>query len=359
MSLDELRRQIDALDSQIIELLRQRADLSFQVGQEKQAHGLPVFAPDREANLLDKLTARELGRLNPAAIHAIYREIISASCALQRAPVVAYMGPEYTFSHLAAVKQFGHGAELRPQVSIAEVFRAVEREVADFGLVPIENAIEGVVTPTLDSFVDTPLLICNELAVDVHICLLATGEMSEIRTIHSHPQPLAQCQRWLRTNLPQAQLMTAPSTSAAAALVAEAQDPTQAALATAAAGEHYGLRLLAENVEDQPENRTRFFVIGRLQPGKSGRDKTSVLFTTRHQSGALYAALAPFSAHHVNLTLIQSRPSPGRLDGPHIFYVDFEGHQEDLAVRQTLRELRELTQTLKVLGSYPSTEVSS
>lgn len=354
MSLEEYRQQIDALDAQILDLLRRRAEISYQVGQEKARLGLPVYDPQREAALLDHLTASDLGRLDGAAIRAIYGQVISYSRSLQRPPMVAFLGPEYTFSHLAAVKQFGDFCKFSPQPTIDEVFRTVERENAELGIVPIENSIQGVETRTLDSFIESPLLICAELYVDVHICLVAPGEREQIRRLHSHPQPLAQCHNWLRANLPDVERVPAASTAAAAAAVAEAQDPTQAALATAAAAEHYGLRVLAENVEDQPQNRTRFFVVGRLAPARTGNDKTSVLFTTRHQSGALYSALAPFSAHKINLSLIQSRPAPARVEGPHIFYLDLEGHQEDLAVREALRELKELCQTVKVLGSYPS-----
>jgi chorismate mutase/prephenate dehydratase len=353
MPLDHLRQEIDALDRQIIALLKDRAAVSRQIGQEKSSLGLPVYDPQREAQLLDSLTTGDLGLLDPEAVAAIYREIISASRALQRQASIAYLGPEYTFSHLAAVKQFGSCCQLLAQPTIDEVFRTVERGNADFGVVPIENAIQGVETRTLDSFIESPLPICGELFVDVHICLLASGDLGQVTRVHSHPQPLAQCHLWLRANLPLAETATAASTSSAAATVAAAQDPTQAALATAAAAEHHGLRILAENVEDQPNNRTRFFVIGQIAPERTGADKTSVLFTTRHKSGALYSALAPFSAHQINLTLIQSRPSPAKLEGPHIFYVDLEGHQQDLPVRQCLHELRELTQTLKVLGSYP------
>jgi chorismate mutase / prephenate dehydratase len=353
MSLEDLRGQIDGLDQQIVALLTQRAELSYLVGQEKAALGAPVYNPQREAALLDVLTSGDLGRLERRALEAIYREILSASRALQHQLQVAYLGPEYTFSHLAAVTHFGSSCALLPRPTIDEVFGAVERGNADFGVTPIENTIQGVETRTLDSFIESPLLICGELFVDVHICLAASGELRQIERVHSHPQPLAQCHRWLKANLPQAETVTAASTAAAAAAVAAANDPSQAALATAAAAEHHGLRVLAESVEDQPHNRTRFFVIGHAAPGRTGSDRTSLLFTTRHQSGALYSALAPFSAHQISLSLIQSRPAPARLEGPYVFYADLEGHQEDLAVRQCLRELRDLTQTLKVLGSYP------
>ncbi|MEN6545703.1 MAG: prephenate dehydratase [Armatimonadia bacterium] len=352
MSLDELRERIDSIDQQLLELLHARAEVSREVGALKAAEGREVYDPRREAQLLRSLAERAVPPLTPQAVQAIYREIISASRALQRPPVIAYLGPEHTFSHLAALKHFGAGCSFRPQSSIDDVFAEVERGNAEFGIVPFENSIQGVETRTLDCFVDSPLLICAESYVDVHICLLSKGSIGNVKRVHSHPQPLAQCRQWLRGNLPEAQLVPEASTSAAAAQAA-AGDETEAALATAAAAEFYGLHVLAENIEDQPNNRTRFFVIGTSQSGPTGRDKTSVLFTTRHRSGALASALVPLSAHQVNLTLIQSRPSPSRLEGPYIFYVDFEGHETEPMVHAALEGLREQCQTLKVLGSYP------
>ena len=352
--LDELRCRIDAIDQELLQLLRRRAETSQAIGALKASEGRQVYDPMREAALLARLTGGDLSPLSAAAIEGIYREILSASRSLQRVPVIAFLGPEHTFSHLAAKRHFGSRCQFDPQSNIEDVFSAVERGNVDLGIVPIENTIEGVVTRTLDAFINSPLLIEAEAWVDVHICLLTRGDMSHIKRVLSHPQPLAQCRQWLHQNLPEAQLIPVASTSAAAAAVAEANDPTQAALATADAAVYHMLPIIAENIEDRSNNRTRFFIIGQNETGPTGRDKTSVLFTTRHRAGALASALVPLSAHHINLTLIQSRPAPARLEGPYIFYVDFDGHQTEPMVQAAIESLREQCHTLKVLGSYPT-----
>lgn len=352
--LDELRCRIDQIDQELLQLLRRRAETSQAVGALKASAGRQVYDPQREAQLLAKLTAGDLSPLGAAAIEGIYREILSASRALQRVPSIAFLGPEHTFSHQAAKKHFGSRCHFDPQSTIEDVFAAVERGSVDLGIVPIENTIQGVETRTLDAFVNSPLLIEAEAWVDVHICLLTRGDMKQIKQVLSHPQPLAQCRQWLHHNLPEAQLIPVASTAAAASAVAEANDPTQAALATADAAVFNMLPIIAENIEDRPNNRTRFFIIGKNETGPSGRDKTSLVFTTKHRSGALAAALVPLSAHQISLTLIQSRPAPARLEGPYIFYVDFEGHQTEPMVKAAIDGLREQCQTLKVLGSYPT-----
>jgi chorismate mutase/prephenate dehydratase len=354
MQIEDLRGEIDRVDRKLLELLRERAQISSQVGQFKAEAGRDIYDPQREVQLLERLTATDLTPLTPQAIRAIYREIISVSRSLQRTPIIAYLGPEHTFSHLAALQHFGVSCDFRPLAAIEDIFHAVERCEADFGLVPIENSIEGIVTRSLDYLVDTSLSICAESYVDVRVCLLGVGSMAQIRRVLSHPQPLAQCQHWLREHLPQADLIPEASTSAAAAAAAAAADPAVGALATAAAGEHYGLSILADDIQDYRTNRTRFFVMGRCHPGPTGGDKTSVLFTTLHRSGALAAALVPLAAHKINLTLIQSRPAPAGLQGPYFFYVDFEGHQDDPMVQAAVAGLSEHCQKVKILGSYPA-----
>jgi chorismate mutase/prephenate dehydratase len=352
-ALNELRHQIDSIDRRLLELLRERMLTSREIGILKAAEGREVYDPAREAQLLAKLTSSEHLPLTASAIEGIYREIFSASRALQHVPTVAFLGPEHTFSHQAARKLFGSCCRFEPQATIEDVFTAVERGTVDDGIVPIENTTQGVETRTLDAFINSPLLICAEAWVDVHICLLTRGEMGTIRRVHSHPQPLAQCRQWLHAHLPEAQMVPHASTAAAAAAVAETGDPGDAALATADAARFHQLPIIAENIEDRPNNRTRFFVIGHEESAPTGRDKTSLLFTTRHRSGALASALVPLSAHSISLTLIQSRPAPSRLEGPYVFYVDFEGHQEEPMVKAAIEGLREQCQTLKVLGSYP------
>jgi len=354
MSLEHLRAEIDRIDRELLQLLRGRADIARQIGELKAGAGRVVYDPQREAKLLKRLTAQDLSPLTPQTIRAIYREIISVSRSLQRTPSIAYLGPEHTFSHLAALQHFGVSCDFRPMPVIEDIFHAVERHEADFGLVPIENSIEGVVTRTLDYLVDTQISICAETYVNVRICLLSTGTLDQVRKVLSHSQPLAQCRHWLREHLPHAELVPEASTSAAAAAAAEAGDPSVAALATAQAGEHYGLNLLADDIQDYRNNRTRFFVMGDCHPGPTGSDKTSVLFTTLHRSGALAAALVPLAAHKINLTLIQSRPAPTGLQGPYFFYVDFEGHQDDPMVQAAVAGLSEHCQKVKILGSYPA-----
>lgn len=351
--LDDLRLQIDHIDQELLELLRQRMQVSEQVGQLKAAAGRQVYDPQRERMLLTKLTGNDHSPLSSTAIEGIYREILSASRALQRVPTVAFLGPAHTFSHQAALQHFGARCHFEPQSTIEAVFAAVERGEVDQGIVPIENTIQGVETRTLDAFINSPLYIMAEAWVDVHICVLTCGDMSHIKRVLSHPQPLAQCRQWLHQNLPEAELLPVASTAAAAAAVAAAADPTQAALATAEAAVFHQLPIIAENIEDRSNNRTRFFIIGKHETGATGRDKTSLLFTTRHRSGALAAALVPLSAHHISLTLIQSRPTPAHIEGPYIFYVDFEGHQCEPMVKAAIEGLRDQCQTLKVLGSYP------
>lgn len=351
--LDALRSQIDSIDHDLLGLLQARMQASERVGALKAAAGRQVYDPQREAQLLAKLTANDHSPLSSAAIEGIYREIISASRALQRVPTVAFLGPAHTFSHQAALKHFGSRCHFEPQSTIEDVFAAVERGAVDQGIVPIENTIQGVETRTLDAFINSPLLIMAEAWVEVHICVLTHGDMGHLKRVLSHPQPLAQCRQWLHHHLPEAELIPVASTAAAAAAVAAADDPSQAALATAEAAVFHQLPIIAENIEDRPNNRTRFFIIGKSATGPTGADKTSLLFTTRHRSGALAAALVPLSAHSISLTLIQSRPTPAHIEGPYIFYVDFEGHHSEPMVSGAIEALREQCQTLKVLGSYP------
>ncbi|MFP3902898.1 MAG: prephenate dehydratase [Armatimonadota bacterium] len=350
MSLDEIREQIDVIDSKIIDLLVQRAEVAEQIGRLKSGTGKDVYDPAREAAVLEALISRDLGPLDEDTLKAIYRQVISACRSLQYPLKVSFLGPEYTFSHVAALNYFGKSSEFQAMPSIEDTFNVVERGTADFGIVPIENSIQGVEARTLDCLYETDLSICTETYVPVHLHLVANCSMDDIETVHSHPQPLAQCRQWLRTNLPKADPVNEASTAAAAAKVAE-QD-NAAAIATEEAAAAYGLKTLASSIEDQPNNRTRFFVIGRKKSDPTGNDKTSIIFTTEHQAGALYRALAPFSAHNLNLTLIQSRPMPGAVHGPYYFYVDFLGHADSVEVNEAIKDLREHCAFVKILGSY-------
>ena len=351
MSLDEARKEIDGIDKQIVELLRQRGCVSQQIGRIKGTTGQVVYDPAREAQLLEKLTSGDLEPLDADALAAIYRQILAVSRSLQAPLRVAYLGPQYTFSHVAAIDYFGPAAQLAATTSIEEAFAAVERNAADYAIVPIENTIQGVEARALDCLFESKLSICAETCVPIHLHLVANCEMDDIECLHSHPQPLGQCRLWLRTNLPDAELVNESSTAAAAQAIAH--QPHHAAIATAEAADAYGLQILASDIEDQADNRTRFLVIGHHSAPPSGNDKTSVVFTTVHQSGALYHALAPFSAHNINLTLIQSRPAHGAVAGPYYFYVDFDGHADSVEVREAIDALHEHCSFVKVLGSYP------
>ncbi len=353
MDLNESRDEIDALDDRLLELLVRRAKLSQQIGQHKQEQGQTAYDPSREAQILRRLTDQNTSPLPAEALRAIYREILSASRALQEPLRVAFLGPEHTFTHLAARQQFGSQAELLPAASITDIFGSVERGNCDVGVVPIENSTGGVVPETLDCFLDSNLTIYSELYVPIHLCLLANCPQDEIVTLYSNPQPLAQCRTWLRQNLPNVGITTMVSTAAAAQ--AAADDPTSAALAPQAAAEPYGLQVVAAAIEDIPNNRTRFFVISPKPAAATGRDKTSIVFSTAHQAGALHAALTPFARHSINLTLIQSRPSRGRL-WEYVFFVDFDGYHTDAPVQAALAELDQHCPLLKVLGSYPPGE---
>jgi chorismate mutase/prephenate dehydratase len=351
MSLDELRGRIDEIDERILELLAERADVAAEVGNLKEAEDAPIYAPDREALLLRELSRRSPGRLEADTVQAVFREIISACRGLQRVPSVAFLGPEHTFTHLAARKRFGHRATTEPCASIADVFETVRRGQADFGVVPIQNSTEGVVGQTLDCLLDTSLRICAEVYVQINHYLASTGDLEEIRQVRSHPQVLAQCRRWLREMLPGAEQVATASSSAAAADVAD--DPCVAAICTREAAEAHGLTVLAEQIEDMPDNRTRFFIVGDLDVPPTGVDKTSLVFTTPHRAGALHRALGAFADHAINLTLIQSRPARRRL-WEYVFFVDFECHRSDEGPIAALEQLRDYCPLLKILGSYPA-----
>ncbi|MFW5868467.1 MAG: prephenate dehydratase [Armatimonadota bacterium] len=350
-SLDELRSKIDQIDAKLLDLLVERAKMASRIGEAKEATDSVVYAPNREAELLRALTNNELGPLGPASVEAVFREIVSACRGLQQVPSVAFLGPEHTFTHLAARKRFGHRAQFSPAGSIGDIFNAVESHQADFGVAPIQNSTEGVVGLTLDCLLDTPLRICAEIYVQINHFLAGSGGIDEIRQVRSHPQVLAQCRQWLRENLPGVEQVATSSSSAAAAEVEG--DRSAAAICTREAAGAQGLEVLAEHIEDLADNRTRFFVVGDIDVPPTGEDKTSVVFSTPHRAGALHRALSAFFLYEINLTMIQSRPARGRL-WEYVFFVDFEGHRDDPAAAAALKQLSEFCPLVKVLGSYPA-----
>lgn len=347
--LGGLRERIDGLDRQLLGLLVERARLAARIGSLKPAGG--SYRSDRESVVLRRLLEANPGPLSDAQMHRVFREIVSVCRAMQQVPRVACLGPEGTFSHLAVLERFGHDVELVLTVDGGEVFREVESGNCAYGMVPVENSFEGSVHPTLDLLAETPLSICGESELRVRHCLLGRAR-DGVHTVAAHPQALAQCRRWLDTHLPTARRRAAESTATAALEVARRDTPGLAAIGNRTAAERHGLLVLAEGIEDDPHNVTRFIVVGQDATEPTGHDKTSVLFTVANRPGVLYRSLGCFAERGVSMTRIESRPSRrGRWE--YLFFVDLEGHAADAPVRGALAELAERVASLKVLGAYP------
>ncbi len=347
--LRALRDQIDALDDELLKLVNRRAEHARQIGHLKQG-GL-VYRAEREAQVLRRLAGQNPGPLPASAVLRVFTEVISACRSLEDGLTVAYLGPRGTYSEEAGIKQFGGSAELLPCASIDEVFRSVESGGAGYGLVPVENSTEGAVGRTMDLLLATPLKICGEVLLAVHHCLLGkAAETAAVSKVYSHAQSLAQCQGWLNRWLPQAERVAVASNAEAARLAA--QQPTAAAIAGEGAAAFYQLSILARNIEDQPNNTTRFLVLGAHDAAASGKDKTSLVMSAPNQPGAVHGLLAPLARHQVSMTRFESRPSRTGL-WEYLFFLDIEGHREDEPVARALEELREQAPFLKILGSYP------
>ncbi|WP_300454018.1 prephenate dehydratase [Accumulibacter sp.] len=348
-----VRRQIDSLDGELLALLNRRAKLAQQVGEIKARHGEAAFSyrPEREAQVLQRIQETNPGPLANETVTWFFREVMSACLSLEQPLAIAFLGPLGTFSESAATKHFGHAARLMPQFSIDDVFREVEALHADYAVVPIENSTEGAIGRTLDLLLTTPLKICGEVVLRIHQHLLSNeASLGEIRKVYSHAQSLAQCHEWLNRSLAQAQRIPVGSNAQAAQLAAG--ESGAAAIAGQAAADRYGLPPLASNIEDEPNNTTRFVVLGRHDAGASGRDKTSLVMSAANQTGALSGLLAPFSDAGVSMTRLESRPARHTL-WEYVFFVDLEGHRDDPPVARALAELGRRAPYLKLLGSYP------
>ncbi len=360
-NLQQVRAEIDALDRQIQELLGQRAACARQVAVIKTAEALaedhpddPLFyRPEREAQVLRRIREQADGPLPQASLAAIFREIMSACLALEYPLQVAYLGPEGTFTQAAAIKHFGHAVLNRPAPSIDAVFALVESGECHYGVVPVENSTEGMVSHTLDNFMESSLHICGEVEVRIqHHLLVAAGvELAGIERIHAHQQALAQCRNWLDQHCPKVERVAVFSNGEAARLAAA--EPGCAAVAGDLAAEKYKLQALASNIEDQADNTTRFLVVGRETVAPSGRDKTSLIVSSRNKPGALYKLLAPFGAAGISLTRIDTRPSRTE-KWAYVFFIEFEGHLQDQKIADIVSELEEQSILLKPLGSYPA-----
>lgn len=353
MSLSNLREQIDSIDDQLVKLLSERAAISIEVGKSKAGDpNARIFAPERERDIIQRLVEANPGSALPKdALVAIFREIISASIALQRPIGIAYWGPPGTWTHVASRKRFGASASYHACASIADVFGEVERGRSDFGVVPVENSTEGVVNSTLDMFHGTGLKICSEVYVAIEQNLLSLAEnLSDIKRLYTFGQPLSQCRHWIDKNLPGVQIIEVMPTSKGAERAAA--DPEGATIATKEAAEVYGVPVRYPQIDDNPHNRTRFLVIGRNEPPPTGRDKTSVLFAVKNEPGSLGRALRAFEKYNVNLSMIASRPSRNA-SWEYVQFADFQGHERDEPVKAALDLLREHSIYVTVLGSYP------
>lgn len=352
--LAPLRQKIDEIDERILALLNDRARIVQEVGKIKKSQQADFYAPSREQAIYDRLTLLNPGPFPNEALKSVFREIISASLSLEGPIKVAYLGPRATFTHLATMRRFGFSATDIPVNSIKEVFDEVERGRADFGVVPIENSTEGVVNHTLDLFVDSSLKIFGEILQEVsHHLMSKTGKIEDLRRIYSHPHAIAQCKNFLETTLPRIQVNEISSTARAAELAQE--DPTAGAIASELAATLYNLVIIKRRIEDNINNFTRFLVVSQKPAPRSGRDKTSVMFSIKDKVGALYEMLRPFSEQQINLTKIESRPSKKKA-WEYIFYIDMIGHLEDEKIRTAIDRLRGQAVFLKVLGSYPMAE---
>ena len=356
MALEDLRRKIDAIDSELLRLLNERADLVHEVGVVKKEQGLQIYAPEREEAVFQGLVrknAEAKGRLPEKSVRAIYREIMSAALALEDDLKIAYLGPAGTWTHQAAINKFGASVAYAPMDSLEEVFDAVARRRANYGVVPIENTTEGAAVHTLDLFADSPLQICAQILLRIENCLMAMGPREEIRTIYSHAAVFAQCREWLGRHFPNAELAEVTSTTRAAEIAA--RTPHTAALGGALAASLHGLSVLETSVQDSATNTTRFLVIGERMCPPTGKDRTSIMFSVRHEPGSLFHALAPFNDLHLNMSRIESRPSRRR-DWEYFLFVDILGHCTEEKVQNALRGLGQHCSFVKVLGSYPNTE---
>ncbi len=354
-SLDALREQVCGVDGQIVELLNRRATLAMAIGRIKDADGAPIYVPHRERRVMERVHGLNAGPLPASAVEAIYREIISASIALEQPLHVCYLGPAGSFSHLAARAHFGSSVAYVPADDIGHVFEQVDRGSCQVGLVPIENTIGGGIHDTLDSFVQSGVRVCAEVCIAIHHHVMSHADPEQIRRVYSRPEIFEQCRKWLGQHLRDAERATVVSSAKAAERVGAERDA--AAIGSSLAAQIYDVPIRFENIEDNPQNVTRFFVIGKIETQPTGSDKTAIMFTTAHKPGALAEVLEVFSKHRINLTHIDKRPSQ-RVNWEYYFFLDCEGHISDPNVAAALEEARQHCLHLTILGSFPrSTQV--
>jgi chorismate mutase/prephenate dehydratase len=353
MNISDHRKAIDKLDAQIVKLLNERTRHVLEIGQMKLKAGEEIYAPHRELAVLQRICRQNSGPITAESLRAIYREIMSSALSLEKSMTIAFLGPEATFTHQAAVRRFGSSLRYSAQKTIADVFAEVSRNRADYGVVPVENSTEGVVTHTLDMFVDSELKIVAQIVMRIQQCLVGNCRRSQIKRLFSHPQALAQCRGWVQNNLPDVEVIETSSTTRAAEHAAGTKNA--AAIASSLAAERCHLRVLEADIQDNSENVTRFLVLGRQIGPPTGRDRTSLMLSIADEVGALHRALSAFRRFRLNMTKIESRPNK-RKAWEYYFFVDCDGHMEDRRVGKAIELLNEHCNLVKVLGSYPNSE---
>ena len=353
MNIPEHRKAIDKLDAHIVRLLNERTRHVLAIGDMKLAAGEEIYAPHRERAVLERVCGLNQGPITNEQLRAIYREIMSSALALEKTMTIAYFGPEATFTHQAAIRRFGSSLRYSPQKTIADVFTEVSKRGADYGVVPVENSTEGVVTHTLDMFMDSDLKVVSQIVLPVQQCLMSNSPRKQIKKLYVHPQSLAQCRGWIQTHLPGVEIIETSSNARSAELAAK--EKSAAAIAGILAAEKYGLRVLEEDIQDNADNATRFLVLGRQCSPPTGDDRTSLMLSVADKAGALHEAIAAFRRYRINMTKIESRPSK-RKAWEYFFFIDCEGHAQDGKVARAIQLLGRHCNFVKVLGSYPNME---
>ena len=353
MNITEHRKAIDQLDAHVVRLLNERTQHVLAIGELKLKAGEEIYAPHRERAVFDRVCGHNAGPITNEQLRAIYREIMSSALALEKTMTIAYFGPEATFTHQAALQKFGASLDYSAQKTIGDVFTEVAKKSADYGVVPVENSTEGVVTHTLDMFVDSELKIVSQIVLHIQQCLMSNAKLAQIKTLYVHPQSLAQCRGWLAKNLPRVEIVETSSNARSAELAA--QEKFSAALGGVLAAEKYGLKILAQDIQDNSVNVTRFIVLGRTCSPPTGNDRTSLMISVADKSGALHEAIAAFRQFKINLTKIESRPSK-RKAWEYFFFIDCDGHFQDAKVAKAIQLLGTHCNFVKILGSYPNTE---
>ncbi|HXD00204.1 MAG TPA: prephenate dehydratase [Verrucomicrobiae bacterium] len=353
MNIPEHRKAIDRLDAQIVKLLNDRTRHVLGIGEIKLKAGEEIYAPHRERAVFHRICKLNEGPMTDDSLRAIYREVMSSALSLEKSMNIAYLGPEATFTHQAAIRKFGSSLRYSAQKTIADVFSEVTKNRADYGVVPVENSTEGVVTHTLDMFVESELKIVAQIILPIQHCLLTNGRKSRIKKLYGHPQTLGQCRGWLQNNLPGVEIIETSSNARSAELAAK--EKHSAAIAGVLAAERYGLQIVESDIQDNSANATRFLVLGRKCSPPTGRDRTSLMLSVTHKVGALHQALAAFRRFKLNMTKIESRPSK-RKAWEYFFFIDCDGHAQDKKVARTIKNLGEHCNFVKILGSYPNAE---